>query len=90
MSRKGNQTEQETGLRRSARTRTKQRGEVLDNGWGYSSDSEVLRDQRERWSIEAVLGLPEGSDYLDSENRMSRKEGDPKDSDNPGSLRLLR
>jgi len=71
MSRKGSRTEEDTVLRRSTRTRTRQ-GVVLNSGWDHSSDSDVYRVLRETWSLEAVTGRVEYSSR--SENRMSRKE----------------
>jgi len=65
--------EEDTVLRRSTRQRTK-KGVVLDSGVKYSSDSELSRDSRESWLVEAVLGQEDR--FRKSKVTMSQKEGD--------------
>jgi len=55
---RSNICDEQAALRRSARQRSRH-GETLDSGIEYSSDSELLRHQREKWSTEAVLGVDE-------------------------------
>jgi len=69
-----NLCEEQAALRRSVRQREKQ-GEVPDSGIGYSSDSELLRDQREKWSTETVIGQEDRVELqFGSKRTMSRRD----------------
>jgi len=80
-----NKIDEEAALRRSARTRIKH-GEVLDSGIDYSSDSELSRNQRDKWSTETLLGQEDRFDFSrkrDMSRREEKSEG--KDSGRGGS-----
>jgi len=79
--------EEQAALRRSVRQRERQ-GEVPESVFGYSSDSELLRDQREKLLTETVIGQEDRVELqFRSKRTMSRRDekGDGRDSAKGGS-----